>query len=196
MTARRSICTKAFRLVPLSGASTSPSMSRWKARRSRTGCSRSISSGGCPKRLSRGASKSRAARRRQPRASKVKLQLDGVKTGAVWPLQWTAYSIIEEQDMKDSDKRTKLDLDDLLHPAQACLHPSEVVHDPYLTLNEKRAILASWASDACAIEAAPELRSSPAGAAVRFDDIMEALRSLDKQSNADRYRRAVRRNRI
>ena len=28
-------------------------------------------------------------------------------------------------------------------------HPSEVVEDPDLTLNEKRAILASWASDLC-----------------------------------------------
>ena len=49
------------------------------------------------------------------------------------------------------------DLHDLLHPAQAFEHPSNVVNDPDLTLNEKRAILASWASDACALEAAPVL---------------------------------------
>ena len=79
------------------------------------------------------------------------------------------------------------ELDELLHPAQAFDHPSEVVNDPDLTLNEKRAILASWASDACAIEAAPELRMGPK-APVHFDDIMEALRSLDKQTNAGRYR--------
>ena len=48
---------------------------------------------------------------------------------------------------------TGWDLDNLLHPAQAFEHPSNVVNDPDLTLNEKRAILASWASDACAIEA-------------------------------------------
>jgi hypothetical protein len=77
------------------------------------------------------------------------------------------------------------ELDELLHPAQAFNHPSEVVNDPDLTLNEKRAILASWASDACAIEAAPELRTGPP---VRFDDIMEALRTLDKQANSSRYR--------
>jgi hypothetical protein len=71
------------------------------------------------------------------------------------------------------------DLDQLLHPAQAFGHPSEVVNDPDLTLNEKRAILASWASDACAVEAAPELRRSPGGPVVRFDDIMDALRGLD-----------------
>lgn len=79
------------------------------------------------------------------------------------------------------------ELDELLHPAQAFDHPFEVVNDPDLTLNEKRAILASWASDACAIEAAPELRIG-SKAPVRFDDIMEALRSLDKQENATRYR--------
>jgi hypothetical protein len=33
------------------------------------------------------------------------------------------------------------DLNDLLHPAQAFDHPSEVADDPDLTLNEKRAIL-------------------------------------------------------
>lgn len=82
-------------------------------------------------------------------------------------------------------------LDDLLHPAQAFGHPSEVLTDPDLSLNEKRAILAAWASDACAIEAAPELRSNPRGVPVRFDDIMEALRTLDRQVNGDRYRRVL-----
>lgn len=83
------------------------------------------------------------------------------------------------------------DLNQLLHPAQAFGHPSEIVNDPDLTLNEKRAILASWASDACAIEAAPDLRSNARGAPVRFDDVMEALRTLDKQANGHRYRRVL-----
>jgi hypothetical protein len=81
-----------------------------------------------------------------------------------------------------------LDVDEFLHPSSAFAHPSEVVGDPDLTLNEKRAILASWASDASAIEAAPELRSCPSGTRVRFDEIMEALRTLDKQANAHNYR--------
>lgn len=88
--------------------------------------------------------------------------------------------------------RADLDLDEILHPAQAFDHPSEVVDDPDLSLDEKRAILASWASDACAIEAAPELRVSPRGTRVRFDDIMKALRALDKQANAHRYRAPTR----
>ena len=95
-----------------------------------------------------------------------------------------------------NDRSHDYDLDDLLHPAQAFEHPSEVVHDPDLTLNEKRAILASWASDACAVEAAPELRLSPAGPPVRFDDIMDALHTLDREAGAEaaRYRRVVRRH--
>ena len=69
---------------------------------------------------------------------------------------------VTEDVMNDRNEREdRFDLDSLLHPAQAFGHPSEVVNDPDLTLNEKRAILASWASDACAIEAAPELRSAP-----------------------------------
>jgi hypothetical protein len=87
------------------------------------------------------------------------------------------------------------DLNQLLHPAQAFRHPSEVVNDPDLTLNEKRSILASWASDACAIEAAPDLRSNPSGPPVRFDDIMDALRTLDKQASGHRYRHVLQRRR-
>jgi hypothetical protein len=98
--------------------------------------------------------------------------------------------------MNDDRARTNFDLDDLLHPAQAFDHPSEVVNDPDLTLNEKRAILASWASDACAVEAAPELRSAPRGTAVRFDDIMEALRMLDRQAHGPSFHKAVRRRRL
>jgi len=89
--------------------------------------------------------------------------------------------------------RDDVDLNDLLHPAQAFGHPSEVLNDPDLTFYEKRAILASWASDACAIEAAPELRSSPRGVLVRFDEIMEALRTLDHQANGHRYRKVLHR---
>jgi hypothetical protein len=87
-------------------------------------------------------------------------------------------------------------LDELLHPANAFGHPSEVVEDPDLTLNEKRAILASWASDACAIEASPDLRIGPRGSPIHFDEIMEAMRALDKQTNGDKYRRTLRRKRV
>jgi hypothetical protein len=88
-------------------------------------------------------------------------------------------------------------LDELLHPARAFDHPRDVVADPDLTLNEKRAILASWASDACAIEAAPALRQATGNSSpVRFDDVIDALRMLDKQMANQgvappRYRRVL-----
>ena len=93
----------------------------------------------------------------------------------------------------------EFDLDELLHPAEAFAHPSEVVADPDLTLNEKRAILASWASDACAVESAPALRQgAPGRPAIGFDEVMDALRTLDRQALAEseRYRRHERRRRI
>jgi hypothetical protein len=76
----------------------------------------------------------------------------------------------------------RYDLGELLHPANAFAHPSGVVNDPDLTLSEKRAILTSWASDACAVEAFPAVRRRPGNRAVAFDDIMHALRELDRQA--------------
>ena len=100
----------------------------------------------------------------------------------------------------ERNNEESFDLDDLLHPAQAFSHPADVVNDPDLTLNEKRAILASWASDACAIEFVPALRRPPpkGGRPVAFDDVMDALRALDARAaeTSSRYRRVVRRRRI
>jgi hypothetical protein len=74
-----------------------------------------------------------------------------------------------------------------------------VVADPDLTLNEKRAILASWASDACAVEAAPALRCAPGSARpVSVDAILEALHDLDKvsaEANGDAWLRRQKRRR-
>ena len=86
----------------------------------------------------------------------------------------------------ETEKRQDtFDLDELLHPAKAFAHPMDVVRDADLTLAEKRAILASWASDACAVEASPELRVNAFGAAVGWDDVMDALCALDRE--ADKY---------
>jgi hypothetical protein len=77
---------------------------------------------------------------------------------------------------------SEADFTEFLHPAQAFVHPQAVVDDPGLSLNEKRAVLAAWASDACAVEAAPGLRQAPGGAnAVSVDEILEALRELDRR---------------
>jgi hypothetical protein len=100
--------------------------------------------------------------------------------------------------MKDKIREDVFDLNELLHPADAFEHPSEVLDDPDLTLNEKRAILASWASDACAVEAAPDLRELPRGRRVSFDDIMDALRSLDRSEAGTlrKYRKLKRRRAV
>jgi hypothetical protein len=93
--------------------------------------------------------------------------------------------------LNETDYRTdSFDLDTLLHPARAFAHPMDVVRDRDLTLNEKRAILASWASDACAVEAAPELRLGAGGAVVRWDEIMDALRVLDREAAGNLPRRS------
>jgi hypothetical protein len=88
-----------------------------------------------------------------------------------------------------------LDLDALLHPAQAFEHPMSLVNDPDLTLSEKRAILASWASDICGREGAPALRCIPGTfKPVAFDDVMDALRNLDRMAGGERrphYRRVL-----
>jgi hypothetical protein len=76
-------------------------------------------------------------------------------------------------------KKAPFDIDALLHPSQAFRHPLDVVRDPDMTVSEKRSILASWASDACAIESNPALRETACGTVVSYDDIIDALQSLD-----------------
>jgi hypothetical protein len=72
------------------------------------------------------------------------------------------------------------DLDRLLVPRQHYRHPKDVLGDNTLSVQEKRAILASWASDACSLPSRPGLRLVPGmDAPVAFDDVMDALRSLD-----------------
>jgi len=92
------------------------------------------------------------------------------------------------------DEEDRFDLDAFLHPADAFAHPADVVNDPDLTLSEKRAILASWASDACAVETVPGLRKPPGSAPIHFDDVIDALRELDRQGNGQpkpNYRRVL-----
>jgi hypothetical protein len=80
-----------------------------------------------------------------------------------------------------SDRRA-LDpqIEALLNPSAAFAHPRDVAADPDLTTHEKRAILSSWASDACAVESCPPLRRPPGAKPVTFDEVMDALISLDE----------------
>jgi len=67
-----------------------------------------------------------------------------------------------------------------LHPGTVFQHPKDVVSHPRLATAEKRALLASWASDAAAIASCPALRA-PEGLKqpVSIDEILEALCELD-----------------
>jgi hypothetical protein len=60
--------------------------------------------------------------------------------------------------------------------------PDDVAGDPNLTTADKRAILASWVSEARAGEDAPTLRRLDSGAVVELDAVLKALRGLDQLS--------------
>lgn len=60
--------------------------------------------------------------------------------------------------------------------------PFDVAQHPQFEPEVKRAILASWASDAHAVENRPDLRQPPnAAGPLRFDEVMMALRKLDDE---------------
>lgn len=71
-------------------------------------------------------------------------------------------------------------LERLIRPAVGYQRPSDVLKDIDLSTEEKRAILSSWASDACAVEDKPQLRwliGSPAP--VPLAEVRDALLQLD-----------------
>ncbi|MCS3524444.1 hypothetical protein [Bradyrhizobium elkanii] len=82
----------------------------------------------------------------------------------------------------DRRRTMNLEMARLLHPAEAFAHPIYVVDDCDLTSYEKRAILSLWAADACALKDDPELNRTIDGA-VSFDDIVDALRLLESDSD-------------
>jgi hypothetical protein len=77
----------------------------------------------------------------------------------------------------------------LLHPGRFYDHPRDVLANAGLTASEQRAILSSWASDACAVESLPALRHAPfASRPVTFGEIMDALAQLDRQRTSRQER--------
>ena len=82
-------------------------------------------------------------------------------------------------DLLDVDDNV-FDFNALLHTGTVFDHPRDVVRHPALTIAEKSAILASWASDASAIASCPALRA-PDGlkAPVTIDEVLDALCELD-----------------
>ena len=70
----------------------------------------------------------------------------------------------------------------LVTPGLAFSHPSEGLDHPELSHAERRAILASWASDARAVEGAHWMRCLDNGAVVTLAEVLDALRKLDAQT--------------
>ena len=70
----------------------------------------------------------------------------------------------------------------LVAPGDVFRHPREVLAHPLLSRADKRAILASWASDACALENAPAMRCLTGCRAepVPVDAVLAALGTLDR----------------
>ena len=65
-------------------------------------------------------------------------------------------------------------------------YPHQVVSDPNMGLDEKRAVLAAWASDEHAVESLPTLRHLPGTPfPVTFSAIMDARAQLDRMVGAD-----------
>lgn len=85
----------------------------------------------------------------------------------------TSENLIEQQGLAAALERW-------LRPAVGFGHPRDVLKDPLLDIDEKRAVLSSWASDASAVQDEPTLRwllGTPEP--VPLADIREALLRLD-----------------
>jgi hypothetical protein len=77
------------------------------------------------------------------------------------------------------------EIDLLLHPSRLYARPADLGADELLAIDERLAILASWASDACAVDSNPPLRRPPlVSPPVTFDEIMNALRRLDRMKRS------------
>ena len=63
-------------------------------------------------------------------------------------------------------------------------HPDDVLHSPSLSVAEKRALLAEWASDAHAVANLPTMRQLHSGALISVDTILAGLQALDASDTA------------
>lgn len=65
--------------------------------------------------------------------------------------------------------------------------PASVVNDPVMSTQEKREILADWASDRRAVVDHPALRRLDTGAVVDIDEVLDALKLLDELDSPDPF---------
>ena len=76
-------------------------------------------------------------------------------------------------------KDCKTSEDGLKPSAPFLARPEEILDDPTLSRDAKRAVLASWLSDARALPDTPRWRQLDNGAFVDVDDLYAALRAVD-----------------
>ena len=69
----------------------------------------------------------------------------------------------------------------------APITPQDVVRDRNMSTEDKRALLASWASDARAVPNCPALRRLDDGNLVLIDDVLNALKMLDGEPVASAH---------
>lgn len=80
----------------------------------------------------------------------------------------------------NNEAAAAISVSQLLNPAAHFDHPRDVLAAAHLDKDEKRAILAFWASDLHAVESIPALRHYPGtNQAVSYDEILDALNALD-----------------
>ncbi|MEX2742052.1 hypothetical protein AB3480_11860 [Rhizobium mongolense] len=80
----------------------------------------------------------------------------------------------------------------LLHPAMHFDHPRDVLMADIISKDEKRAILASWASDMCAIESMPAWRRYPGTEQiVSYDEVLATLKALDGDDHSTSAQKTV-----
>lgn len=77
----------------------------------------------------------------------------------------------------------------ILRPHDHFDDPGDILSACNLSIQEKREILASWASDLCAVESVPALRQHPGlDHPVRYADVIAALMQLDNDCERPRHR--------
>ena len=80
--------------------------------------------------------------------------------------------------------RTANNVEPLFHPVSHYDSPEDVLHDARLSVDEKRVILSSWASDLYVVESHPTLREIPGiPHKLHLHDILTALKRLDDETD-------------
>ncbi|MGV1794260.1 MULTISPECIES: hypothetical protein [unclassified Rhizobium] len=72
----------------------------------------------------------------------------------------------------------------VLIPTHQLCRPIDVVRAASLSIDDRRAILAAWASDLYAVDSQPSLRQLPGTPSpVSIDEVQAALKELDRRSH-------------